>query len=181
MKTRDSARPAPGSSRRDFLGFSGQLLLGGAALTLSPLSLAANTIEALKFQSLDPAAVRLLTQASRLLFPHNSLGQSVYLEAVKALDAKISGSTDKAALIGQAVDFLQGQTDNAWEAAGAERQLAALRAGQQEAWFGFFRESTIESLYRNPVVWRLVGYEGSSIEYGGYLERGFDDIDWLDS
>ena len=126
MKTRDSARPAPGASRRDFLGLSGQLLLGGAALTLSPLSLAANTIEALKFQSLDPA-------------------------------------------------------DNAWEAAGAERQLAALRAGQQEAWFGFFRESTIESLYRNPVVWRLVGYEGSSIEYGGYLERGFDDIDWLDS
>jgi hypothetical protein len=28
-------------------------------------------------------------------------------------------------------------------------------------------------------VWPLFGYEGSSLEYGGYLERGFDDIGWL--
>lgn len=177
----DSSEPAPGPGRRDFLGLAGQLLLGGAALALSPLSLGADTIEALKFESLDPDAVRLLTQASRLLFPHDSLGQSVYLDAVKDLDMRISGSADKAVLVGQAVEFLQGHTDNAWQEAGAERQLAALRAGQQQAWFAYLRESTIESLYRNPVVWQLVGYQGSSIEYGGYIGRGFDDIDWLDS
>ncbi len=26
---------------------------------------------------------------------------------------------------------------------------------------------------------KMVGYEGSSVEYGGYKERGFSDIDWL--
>jgi hypothetical protein len=35
------------------------------------------------------------------------------------------------------------------------------------------------TLYSNPQVWPLFGYQGSSLEYGGYLERGFDDIAWL--
>jgi hypothetical protein len=173
--------PALGPSRRAFLGLSGKLFLGSAALTLGPLSLAADSIDALKFQTLDPAAVRVLTQACRLLFPHDELAQSVYLDAVKDLDTRISTDKEKAALVGQAVDFLRQQTDGDWENAGVERQLAVLRAGQPEPWFFFLREATIESLYRNPVVWKLVGYEGSSIEYGGYLERGFDDIDWLET
>jgi hypothetical protein len=28
-------------------------------------------------------------------------------------------------------------------------------------------------------VWELVGYEGPSYDRGGYLHRGFDDLDWL--
>jgi hypothetical protein len=28
-------------------------------------------------------------------------------------------------------------------------------------------------------TWELVGYEGPSFGKGGYLERGFDDLDWL--
>ena len=178
---RDSASPSPGQSRRAFLELSGQLFLGGAALSLSPLSLGADTIKALDFKTLEPANVRVLTQACRLLFPHDKLADSVYLDAVKDLDTRISRDNANAGLIAQSVDFLQRQTDGKWEQAGAEAQLAALRAGQAEPWFFFWREATIESLYRNPVVWKLVGYEGSSIEYGGYLNRGFNDIDWLDS
>lgn len=178
---RNSVKTTPGPSRRQFLEISGQLLLGGAALTLSPLSLGTDAIAALQFEKLDPAAVRLLTQACRLLFPHDSLEQSVYLDAVKDLDTRISANAEHAELVSQAVDFMQRQTDGSWDSAGPERQLSALRAGQQQAWFGYLREVTIESLYRNPVVWQLVGYEGSSIEHGGYLERGFDDIDWLDA
>lgn len=36
-----------------------------------------------------------------------------------------------------------------------------------------------ELIYRDRSVWKMVGYEGSSLEYGGYHDRGFDDIDWL--
>jgi len=28
-------------------------------------------------------------------------------------------------------------------------------------------------------VWPKFGYEGSSSERGGYINRGFDDINWL--
>ena len=46
----------------------------------------------------------------------------------------------------------------------------------------FFRsvyQATIDHLYNDERVWSHIGYEGSSFEKGGYLGRGFDDIDWL--
>jgi hypothetical protein len=50
---------------------------------------------------------------------------------------------------------------------------------QTEPFFGAILNQTIDVLYRNRDVWKLLGYEGSSIEYGGYLNRGFNDVDWL--
>ena len=35
------------------------------------------------------------------------------------------------------------------------------------------------ALYDDHEVWDLLGYEGSSFDKGGYLHRGFDDLDWL--
>ena len=28
-------------------------------------------------------------------------------------------------------------------------------------------------------MWQLIGYEGPSFDQGGYVTRGFDDLDWL--
>jgi hypothetical protein len=35
------------------------------------------------------------------------------------------------------------------------------------------------SLYSDLAVTRGFGYQGPSLGQGGYLHRGFDDIDWL--
>jgi len=35
------------------------------------------------------------------------------------------------------------------------------------------------ALYTDRKVWSELGYEGPSFKFGGYLERGFNDIDWL--
>jgi hypothetical protein len=35
--------------------------------------------------------------------------------------------------------------------------------------------ATINNLYGNPLVCRFFGFEGSSVEHGGYINRGFDD------
>ena len=37
----------------------------------------------------------------------------------------------------------------------------------------------VVALYNNPLVWRHFGYEGPSAEFGGYIDRGFDDLTWL--
>jgi hypothetical protein len=50
---------------------------------------------------------------------------------------------------------------------------------QQTGAFSSFWLVAIRHIFRNPSVWDIIGYEGSSIEYGGYLERGFNDISWL--
>ena len=38
---------------------------------------------------------------------------------------------------------------------------------------------TIAVFYNNPLVWQAFGYEGEAFDYGGYIERGFDDLGWL--
>ena len=45
--------------------------------------------------------------------------------------------------------------------------------------FQAIRGKTIAVLYNNPLVWEAFGYEGEAFEYGGYIERGFDDLGWL--
>jgi len=37
----------------------------------------------------------------------------------------------------------------------------------------------VVALYDDREVWNLLGYEGPSYDKGGYLNRGFDDLDWL--
>ena len=47
---------------------------------------------------------------------------------------------------------------------------------------GFFQDDAgdlVVSLYNQEEVWPKFGYEGSSAENGGYINRGFNDIDWL--
>jgi hypothetical protein len=168
------------TTRRDFLALSRQLLLGATAIALSPLNINAQTVAALNFQALDQESVGLLTQACRLLFPHDGLPQAVYLEAAREVDRRMKANPEFAAAATQAVAFLGSATPVPWQQATVAQQLAALTAGQDSAWFPPLRDAAMESLYRNPQVWQLVGYQGSSIEHGGYLQRGFDDIDWLD-
>ena len=34
-------------------------------------------------------------------------------------------------------------------------------------------------IYSDPQTWKLLGYEGPSFAQGGYIDRGFNDLDWL--
>ena len=41
------------------------------------------------------------------------------------------------------------------------------------------RGGLVTGLYNQKEVWPLFGYEGESFSKGGYIDRGFDDINWL--
>ncbi len=45
--------------------------------------------------------------------------------------------------------------------------------------FSLVKNSLITGLYGNKETWPYFGYEGASFSKGGYLYRGFDDINWL--
>ena len=63
----------------------------------------------------------------------------------------------------------------AWE----EQRVALLREIEQSRFLRQGPQRSLASLYNNHDVWPKFGYEGSSAEHGGYINRGFDDIDWL--
>jgi len=50
---------------------------------------------------------------------------------------------------------------------------------EKNPFFQRVRGALVGGLYGNPDVWPLFGYEGESASKGGYINRGFDDIDWL--
>ena len=50
---------------------------------------------------------------------------------------------------------------------------------QATPFFNTMRSATLGALYGNETVARDFGFEGSSVEHGGFVNRGFDDLGWL--
>ena len=63
----------------------------------------------------------------------------------------------------------------AWEA----DRVVLLQAVAQGALFKKLHGDLLVTLYNNKEVWPKFGYEGASADKGGYINRGFNDIDWL--
>ena len=62
-----------------------------------------------------------------------------------------------------------------WEA----DRVVLLQGIEQTDFFKQVRSDLVVSLYNQEELWPKFGYEGSSAEHGGYIKRGFNDIDWL--
>ncbi len=129
----------------------------------------------------DPAQHlrQTLRQLAFRLFPHDGLPAAPYEEIATALISRASTDTTLAEILKAGVAELDAGSRTPWLRRGEAQQLAGIRRLLGGGFFRLMRSTTIEHLYRNREVWQLVGYEGSSVEYGGYIDRGFDDIDWL--
>lgn len=120
-----------------------------------------------------------LARVARLLFPHDAIADNVYAEVI---DSVLSAAADDAALmdmLNEAVAALNAAQGGDWFAAGAKEQIAAMQAVEGEAFFAAILGNVQARFYNHPKVWELIKYPGSSVEFGGYVDRGFDDIDWL--
>lgn len=120
-----------------------------------------------------------LQQLARRLFPHDQLSSAPYEEIADAVVNRAAADTKLAAILRAGVARLNEGSLTPWLMRDEAQQLAAIKQLEASEFFGLMRTATIEHLYRNGEVWRLLGYQGSSVEFGGYVDRGFDDIDWL--
>jgi hypothetical protein len=111
------------------------------------------------------------------------LADRYYIAAVTPWDAKAASDPKVKALLEEGVALLNQLAQASHKSAYAgvaweEQRVALLREIEQTDFFGKLRSDLIASLYNNPQVWPKFGYEGSSAEHGGYINRGFNDIDW---
>ena len=58
-------------------------------------------------------------------------------------------------------------------------RVAILKSMEASPFFQKVRGSLVTGIYNNKEVWPIFGYEGESADKGGYIERGFNDINWL--
>jgi hypothetical protein len=134
--------------------------------------------------ALTPATLKTLVKVARDIYPHDFLGDSYYIAAVKPWDAKAAKDPAIKALIHDGVARLDQEARERHKASYAEvpwetDRLALLRAIEHSEFFQKVRSDLVVSLYNQKELWSKFGYEGSSAEHGGYIKRGFADIDWL--
>ena len=120
-----------------------------------------------------------LLRVARLLYPHDALSDDVYQEALQPLRERAVANRALAAALRAGLDELDQAAGRDWLTAPGDAQLEALKSLESGTFFATVQGDVRTKLYQHPEVWELIGYEGSSVEYGGYINRGFDDIDWL--
>ena len=118
--------------------------------------------------------LELLASVAYDILPYAELPPELYVKAAQQiLDVK-----DNNILAG--LEKLRAATRNvAWKDVPESERVAILSSLQDSPFFGVIRTNTLQVLLRDPATFAIVGYGGSSIQYGGYIRRGFDDINWL--
>lgn len=169
-------------TRRELLAQG--LGLGGSFLVGSGFLAASSATWAMEVKTLQPGTMATLVQMARDIYPHDNFGDELYAIAVQGHDDKASEDADFRSMMEDGVGNLDGLAQAAghpsYVATGWESdRVALLRSIEQDGFFQTIRGGLVVSLYNQPAVWSLLGYEGSSFEKGGYLERGFDDVNWL--
>lgn len=158
-------------------------LLRGATLILALLTTSTRGLmarpEANDSEFIGSHVTRTLRQLARRLFPHNDLPGAPYGRIVSTLVSSASTDSKLAEILYAGVVQLDSGSATSWLRQGKAQQLTAIKQIEGGEFFRLMRTTTIEHLYRDNDVWKLLGYEGSSVEFGGYVDRGFDDIDWL--
>ena len=169
----------PAMNRRRFLQVSGGTAAGAAMLAAGvTLTATPSGAWALEVTTLDQHQAMTLLKVARQVFPHKTLADVYYTSVVQSLDAKAGASAETAKALADAVAALDAATNVNWVDLSAGYQLQVLQKVAPEL-LQTVKGDAVVSLYNNKLVWRHFGYEGSSIEHGGYLHRGFNDLNWL--
>lgn len=120
-----------------------------------------------------------LGRMARLLYPHASVTDAVYAEVVDEILSISADDPQMSALLDQAATELGEGSETEFFELDEKSQLEVMIALQERPFFQTIRFQVLAQLYSHPKVMEAINYPGSSVEHGGYVERGFDDIDWL--
>ena len=174
MRNRDSKRPM---TRRQLLRNS--VAVGAIAVVGAGFIAAPDAAWALEEKVISSHQMATLLQMARDIYPHDRVADRYYAIAVKGYD-----SAAQKDLVGAGVARL----DTLARAAGAssyvalpweEARVAVLKQIERDSFFQTVRGGLLSGLYNQPAIWPIFGYEGESFSQGGYLTRGFNDINWL--
>jgi hypothetical protein len=166
-------------NRRRFLQSTGLATVAVAAggLGAAPLFDARAVWAATRI--ISPSQAATLVVMARHLFPHDALGEQYYAAAVALLDEQAAEDPQLAAQLVQGVAGLDQAMGIPFIKLSSGNQLKAIEDLEGTPFFDAVRAATLGGLYTNDTVARAFGFEGSSVEYGGYVNRGFNDLGWL--
>lgn len=174
----------PQLGRRGFLRHSGLGAIGVTVIPVAGLALSPMPAHAESFKTLGAETGSTLVRMARDIFPHDRLAERFYLQSQAPYDAAAAKDAALLKLISEGVEALNGQAQKQFGKPYAQvpteaQRVQLLKAIESTPFFQKIKGDLVTGLYDNKEVWPQLGYEGSSWDKGGYLNRGFNDIDWL--
>lgn len=134
-------------------------------------------------KALDEDGATALLGMTRAMYPHDRIPDEHYARVILSLDEKAAADEEMRTLLVEGIGSLATMTGRWPKDFGSleeAEQVRALKRLEDTAFFKAVAGEVVNGLYSQPDVWPYFGYEGPSNDKGGYVDRGFDDIDWLD-
>ncbi len=129
--------------------------------------------------ALEQHVAETVAALARTLYPHVALPDSVYARVPAKIDEAAREDAGAASTVNDGVADLDGRGEQPFLQRSAEQQLADAKAIEGSDLFELVRSTAVVEIYSDPQTWKLLGYEGPSFAQGGYVNRGFNDLDWL--
>jgi hypothetical protein len=156
-----------------------QLLLQGACAFLGATSPAGRLLAETGAASVDDELSRFLVILLQRLFPHEGLDRSLYVDVADVMAGAVMSDPAWLSQVQAGRAELDRTSGGAWQGLAADDQVNQLSLIEETQFFLTLRGLGNFLFYNKPDLWPFFGYEGSSFEKGGYLNRGFNDLDWL--
>ena len=128
---------------------------------------------------LDPHVAETLLSAARTLYPHDGLPERVYRRVILHFDRMAAHAPAAAQSFAEFVDRVDTAMPLPFRDLSESYRVSVLKGLEESAAFRLVQRSTVRFLYDDVEVWQAFGYEGASVHLGGYVKRGFNDLDWL--
>jgi len=167
-------------SRRDMLKSGGA---AAAATVASPAFVGGKAFAAVPV-SLSADSFKTLVLMARDIYPHDKIADQYYAVVIEGIDASAKDDAALKTMLEEGVAELDakaaGMKHPSYGAIPSEdERQAVLKEIETTPFFQKIRGSLITGIYNNKELWPFFGYEGASADKGGYINRGFTDIDWL--
>ncbi len=151
------------------------------AITIAPWRVLANSpsVNGSNSNSASLQVRAMFAELAYLLLPLQPADSEIYQIVAEHLMRQMVARPATHKLLSNGLDQLNQSAERGWlSVSRAERKVVMVRFIELP-YIAIVRWVTHEQVLRNRHVWAQVGYQGSAIEKGGYLKRGFNDIDWL--
>jgi hypothetical protein len=129
--------------------------------------------------ALEQHVAATVTALARTLYPHVALADAVYDRVQAKIAEAVREDPAQAQTVADGVADLDGRGDRPFTERTPEQRLEDAKAIAGSDFFELVRSTAVVEIYSDERTWRQLGYEGPSFDKGGYLHRGFNDLDWL--
>jgi hypothetical protein len=130
---------------------------------------------------ISPGSRTALVRLLRVAYPHPRFPDGPYERTADEIVSQLDASLWHRLTLVQGLETLDSAAGGDFAGLDDDAALALLREMEDAEFFAFIRSVAVVSLYNDHETWESLGYEGSSYEKGGYVDRGFDDLAWLPS